>query len=428
VNDLLLKFMKKTGAEKEFKLFYDRYHNLPRLKFAVIKVSGEILETQMETVAEDIAYLNQLGIFPVVVHGAGIALDRALPHTQKKGGHRITQKEDMFLVNKTFSDINQALCQAIIRQGGQAVDASRIFSCQKKPGYGQVGEIRNTDLATLASIVAQSATPVISPLGVCPDGERVNLNADTVARQLVSEINPAKLIMITRTGGVLDEEGKIMPFINLFNEEDFDHVTGGMRLKVREIAEFTKAVPDSSVVITSAENLLREIFTIRGSGTHIKYHRILKIEGTGEIDIPTMTALLENAFDKRLDTAYFTETKFRTFFVEQDYGGVAIVKRIEGVPYLDKLAVNKLYQGTGLARSLWNQAATHYPTLTWRAATTNPFNLFYAKECDGMMRGAQWIVYWRGLPPEQVPELTKQITALPPTLHLSEKTLTTATS
>ncbi|MBI5389775.1 hypothetical protein HZB01_05355, partial [Candidatus Woesearchaeota archaeon] len=155
------------------------------------------------------------------------------------------------------------------------------------------------------------------------------------------------------------------------------------------------------VVITSAENLLKEIFTIKGSGTFIKYHRIKNTSDPATINKKKMKALLEDAFGKKLLDTYF-EGQFKEIIYEKDYEGVAIMKEVQGIPYLDKFAVAKAYQGTGLGKSLWNEVIRSYPSLLWRAAATNPFNEVYIRYCDGMIKGTEWIVFWKNLEMDKV--------------------------
>jgi acetylglutamate kinase len=416
MRSILLKFMEKTGMDAEFKLFFEKYHKLPKMKFAVIKVSGETIDKHLNMIAEDIAYLNKMDMYPIIVHGAGTMLNEKLPESKKVDGIRVTSKEDMHVIKEVFNKINYSMQKKIAEHGGEAEEVDNLFECEKMEEYGYVGKIKKINLDKIKAVLDKNVTPIISPIGICSNGEYVNINADTAAKELVMKIGPVKMIMMTETGGVLDENGQVMPFLNLFNEEDFDHVTGGMLLKVKEIAEFVKKVPDSAVVITSAENLLKEIFTIKGSGTYMKYHMIKDTTNVKDLDLVKAKELLEDAFDKKLVEGYFDDPSIKEIIYEKDYDGIALIKDLDGMAYLDKLAVSKFNQGTGLGKSLWNEMMSKYKTLLWRATPKNPFNSFYMKKCDGMIKYENWYFYWINLPESKIIPYAKKVIALPKTM------------
>ena len=85
---VILNYLEKTGKKSEFDLFLNIFKSIPKTKFAVIKISGKTLENKIDQIAEDIAYLNKLGIYPIIIHGAGSTLDRKLPQSKKIEGIR----------------------------------------------------------------------------------------------------------------------------------------------------------------------------------------------------------------------------------------------------------------------------------------------------------------------------------------------------
>ncbi len=390
----LITFIEKTRKGDEFELFLNMFRDINKIKFAVIKISGKVLETKAESLAQDIAFLNQFGIFPIVVHGAGSVLDRKLVFSKKINGFRITSKSDMEIIQKTFSEISQDLKQKIIKNGGKAKIAEDILLCEPIPELGYVGDITEIIISKLSEMIEKGNTPIISPLGLF-NGNHLNINADTVAKELVKCIQPKKLIFITETGGILNKKKEIIPFLNV-SEENFDNITGGMLLKVKEIKEYLSEGLDTAVVITSPGNLINELFTIKGSGTFIKYFKINSTGDINDLDKSKIKYLLENAFCKTLVPEYFN-SQIKEVFYEKNYEGIAVIKELSNIPYLDKLAVLKSCQGTGLGKSLWNSVLKKYPKLILRASIANPLNSFYAKECDGFVKGSEWNVYWKGL-------------------------------
>ncbi len=407
MKEMLLKFIEKTGKSSEFELFLDYIHKLPKMKFAVIKISGETLENHMDIIAEDIAYLNKLGIYPVVVHGAGSMLDKKISSSEKTNGMRVTSESDMEIVKEVFDDISNELINKIIKEGGSAAKVENVFDCEQISESNYVGVIKNVNILKINEYLENNITPIISPIGKQKD-VFLNINADTAAKELVKVVSPKKFVIITETGGILDENNDVIPFLNLSSEEDLPSITGGMLLKINELIELLKIKTDCAVTITSAENLLKEIFTIKGSGTFIKYHVINSTPDINKLDKEKIKWVLEDSFRKKLVDNYF-ENGITGVFYQEDYEGVAIMKEINGIPYLDKFSVARFRQGTGLGKSIWNKVIKKYPKLIWRAAVDNPFNVTYMKNCDGMIKNPQWCVYWRNLSHDEIMSSVKLV-------------------
>ena len=417
MKQLLTKFIEQTVKAKEFQLFLDLMHATPSMRYAVIKVSGSSLENQMDTLAESLVFLSQLGLFPVMVHGAGSAIDEKLPHSVKKDGLRVTSKEGMGVIAGIFERIAQVFVSKIEEKGGKAGIARGVFSCTSKPGYGQVGDINAVSLAPIEALVSNGILPIVSPIGFDSNGTPLNINADTAAKSLVNALCPKKFLLITDTGGILDSQGKLLSFINL-TEDYSSYITGGMLLKVNEIKEFLQhASSETAVVITSAENLLKELFTVKGCGTFIKYHVIHTTDKLSELDLPKVKFLLEDAFQKTLVDDYFKDaSKFKRIIYQKDYEGIVILKEINGIPYLDKFAVLRSCSGNGLGKTLWLETLKHYPKMIWRAAAKNPFNGFYYGQSDGTVKTPEWHVFWRNLDEAELLSAVKAATQLPKTL------------
>ncbi|HED07183.1 MAG TPA: GNAT family N-acetyltransferase [Ignavibacteria bacterium] len=393
MKDIIFNFLKKID-KPEFKLFLNLFSNLPKIKFAVIKISGKALEDHLELIAEDIAFLNKLDIYPIIVHGCGSTLDKRLPESEKIDGIRITKKEDMKVIQSSFKEIADSLKENIIEKGGKAEIVEDLFYCEQLEQYGFVGKIKKIKLSKIKSLIDLNITPIISPLGDSSVG-KLNINADNVAKELVKIIEPKKFIFITKTSGILDSKGKLIPFLNLSGNV-FENITGGMLLKVKEIKDFLSSGVDYEVVITNPKNLIKELFTIKGGGTYIKYHTINQTSDVNSIDKEKVKWTLEDAFDKTLVEDYF-ENGIKEVFYEKEYEGVAIINEINGMPYLDKFAVAKSYQGTGLGKSLWDRVIKEYPKLIWRSSADNSINTFYTKLCDGVIKNCEWNFYWKNL-------------------------------
>ncbi len=393
MNQTFVKFLQKTKISKEFALFLQQYQKMDIGKFAIIKISGSILENHIESVSEDIAFLNKFNLFPILVHGAGSSLDKVVSN-KIINGIRYTSSEDIHKVVRITNDLTDKLLTEIEKQGGKAVDLSECLICDylDKDLYGHVGKIISIDKEKISKIMKEGITTLFSNIGYDSEGNPFNINADSIAKSLFDSFIPQRMYFLTETGGVLDSNNNIISHINL---SDFIDADGGMLFKLETIKEIIDNHPDSAFVITSAQNLIQEIFTIKGSGTFISNFKIVRINRTDEIDIPMMTDLLNSSFNKKLKSNYY-ENKFKSVYLHDDYKAVAIIKEIDGFNYLCKFAILPTHQGTGLAKYIWNLMKNDYETLIWRSKSTNLANNFYNLRCDGMIKSDGWHIYWYG--------------------------------
>ncbi len=140
------------------------------------------------------------------------------------------------------------------------------------------------------------------------------------------------------------------------------------------------------------------------------------------LDKDRISALLVSSFGKRLvdAEAYFAAENVIGIIIEKDYRGIAIVKNLDGVNYLDKLAVVKELQGNGLGGEIWQALKERYPSLIWRASNENPINPWYMAKSDGHTNHGEWIVYWYGMSDHAAIGMVEKIGDLPKTLIKTE--------
>jgi hypothetical protein len=382
--EFLLAFIKRMGKTGEIALFLKTFQGVPRHKFAVIFIHQELLTHHLPMVADNIAWMNKLEIYPIVVLDTDTA----------EGFHRHSK----------------TLVMAIEAKQGKVsiLNDGWTWEKNKKP---------RLDVEKLTERLSQSQTPIISPHGI-KNGKPFLMEADLLAQMIVSRIKPQKYIHLTEDGGILEDQTQtIIPFMNVSQNKAWTSlVRPEDKPKIREIQKIIKSVPGTAIIITSAEHLLREIFTTKGHGTFIKDHHLKMTSKLQEINKRKVKRLLEDAFQKQLSSTYF-EHNFKTFFYEKDYEGIAIVQDLEGVPYLDKFAVAKIAEGTGLGKSLWQKMNRKYAELIWRATPQNPMNSFYLRECDGCFKTEKWNVFWTGISPQKALELLPFVLEKPLTLY-----------
>ena len=266
----------------------------------VIKLGGELVGdvARLSTVTRDIAVLHRLAVRVVVVHGGGPQLDAM---TQRMGlpieriaGRRVTSPEVLEAAKMVFrGQLSLDLVTALMKQGERAVglsgvDGSTVGAARRPEAlvtdddgvrrsvdYGEVGDITSVDPHLLLSVLDSGSIPVVSPLGVCEDGAVVNVNADTMAAEIAIGLGAAKLLLLTRAPGILEDVD--VPD-SLLHWADLDQLAtlekggsfkAGMRPKIAAVQRALQGgVPRVHVIDGRRDGaLLEEVFTTDGCGT-----------------------------------------------------------------------------------------------------------------------------------------------------------------
>lgn len=406
----IVRLLSGMGSAREIQQYLKRFSRLDAKRFAVVKVGGAVLREDLEALTSSLAFLQQVGLTPVVVHGAGPQLDAALAEAgierQTVNGLRVTGPEALGVVRRVFHQQNLRLVEALHAMDTRATSVvSGVFNASylDRASCGLVGKVDSVDLTSIDASLRLSSIPVIASLGETMDGQILNINADYAANALVRVLEPYKIVFLTGTGGLLDADGNIIDSINLRTEFDDlmaqPWVHGGMRLKLEQVAALLDELPlSSSVSITRPSQLARELFTHKGSGTLVrKGEKVCRYEGWEGVDLARMRELIDCSFGRRLVDDYFERVVPRSVYVSENYRAAMIITDEDGLAYLDKFAVLADAQGEGLGRAVWQAMHADHPQLFWRSRRDNPVNAFYDVECDGAIKQLHWKVYWYGL-------------------------------
>ncbi len=411
VREIVIELLGQLGSNREAQQYVQQFSRVEESRFAVVKVGGAVLRDQLQPLATALAFLHRLGLHPIILHGAGPQLDEALESAgiknQKHDGLRVTTAEVMAVARPVIYRENLRLVEALEAHGVRArslihgVFRSRLADQDR---LGLVGDVEEVELGSLKAAIRTGAMPVVACLGESSSGQMMNINADVAARELVWAIRPHKVIFLTSTGGLLDEEGRVISAITL--REDYDRllsqpwIHSGMRLKLEEIRYlFERLPPEASVSITSARNLTRELFTHTGAGTLIRHGERIAVEHTLDGDLEVRVRdVIEEAFGRRLRSDWPGAGATRSIFVaESGRAAAVIVHGIEDVAYLDKFAVTPEGRGEGLAGALWRSVVSSFPALYWRARVTNPVNGWYFQKADRTLKRDGWVAFTRGI-------------------------------
>jgi len=411
----IVRLLSSMGSAKEIQQYLKRFSEVDAKRFAVVKVGGAVLRDELADLASSLTFLQQVGLTPIVLHGAGPQLDEELSaagiekHTV--GGLRVTSPKALGIVRRVFQQQNLKLVEALQSMDTRATSvATGVFmaSYLDHDTYGMVGKVDSINLAPIEASLRANSIPVIASLGETDEGQILNINADFAANELVRVLQPYKIVFLTGTGGLLDEQGKLIDSINLSTE--YEHlmaqpwINGGMRLKLEQIADLLADLPlTSSVSITRPAELAKELFTHKGSGTLVRRgERVLTFDSWNGIDLERMRTLIESSFGRTLVPDYFESTRPLRIYVSENYRTAMIlteehVDNEQGLPYLDKFAVLDDAQGEGLGRAVWHVMREENPRLFWRSRHGNPVNPFYYAESDGCLKQPHWKVFWYGI-------------------------------
>lgn len=428
--DIIVRLLNSIGGQREVSQYLKQYSSAERQQFAVIKVGGGLLEDDFEDLVSSLTFLHRVGLYPIVIHGAGPQLNKALDEagieTRRVDGLRVTDAETLDIARRVFQRENLRLVDGLEALGTRARPiTSGVFEAKMVDDdrLGFVGEITNVDLEVIRNAVRAGHLPILTCLGEAPGGQIVNINADVAARELAKRIEPFKVVFLTPPGGLLDATGRVMPSINL--SEDYESLMqqpwlhSGMRLKLQEINQLLEALPlSSSVSITSPRNLPRELFTHRGAGTFIQRgEHVIEHESWEGVDQSALRDLLESCFEKALAPDYFAAKTVERVYHSETYRATAVITNEGSVPYLDKFAVTPKAQGEGLGASLWKRMREDYPRLFWRSRIGNPVNSWYFQQSEGTYKNGEWTVFWYGITDyAEMKECVESALSMPATL------------
>ena len=263
----------------------------------VVKYGGSFMDSPdsdvRNSVARDIVFLEAVEINPVVVHGGGKAITRAMEKAGLKPsfvqGQRVTDEETVKIADEVLSrEINPEIVAAINSLGGMArgfagPDIFRSRKAQINGANGQaldlgfVGEVTSVNTAPLLECIARGLTPVISPTAWGEDGKLYNCNADVAAAQAAIALKARRLVFMSDVPGLLcDPKDRS----SVISQLKISEVSGLKETGVIDQGMIPKVDSAVSAIQSGVEKisfvdgrlphaLLLEIFTDAGVGTEI---------------------------------------------------------------------------------------------------------------------------------------------------------------
>lgn len=268
-----------------------------RDRFVVIKLGGSAMEEPEALLAtlQDAVFMATVGIRPILVHGGGKAIDRAMAQAglvpRKVRGRRYTDEATLAIVVKELRQLAHDIEKTVRRLGGRAVAmAGGSLQCLKATqialevpneppvDLGRVGRVTHVDVDLLTDLSSGGIMPVISCVGEDADGGFLNINADEAAAAVAANLRAEKLVMLTDTPGILRDRSDETTLIRTLDPEScraliregvIDH---GMIPKVEACLESLASGVGKIHIIDGRvrHSLLLEIYTDVGIGTEIR--------------------------------------------------------------------------------------------------------------------------------------------------------------
>ncbi|KAJ6061132.1 protein arg-6 mitochondrial [Penicillium canescens] len=248
------------GSKGEAQQYLSHFSSVSPQQFAVIKVSGAIITEHLQTLSLALAFLNHVGLYPIVVHGAGPQLNRTIQaagaEPQFENGIRVTDGKTPSLARKLVPEENIKLVEEPERMGVHARPITAgVFLADylDKLKYNLVSTINGVKKKPSESAIAAGCLPILTSMAETPDGQVLSVNANVAAGELAGALEPLKIVYLTEKDDLFNGgTGENISAINL--NEEYDHlvtqwwVHHGSRLKIKESKMLLSDLPRSSSV------------------------------------------------------------------------------------------------------------------------------------------------------------------------------------
>jgi len=266
-----------------------------RDRFTVIKLGGNAMEDPvgLEATLQDVVFMETVGLRPILVHGGGRAIDRAMAAAgltpRKIQGRRVTDDAALEIVVRILTQESEGLVEQIRLLGGQALPLfDRSLQCLfgerlTLPGadgrpidLGHVGQVTRVNAPLLESLGQGGVVPVIPSLAQTSEGRWLNVNADTAAAALAVSVGAEKLVVLTDVEGLYaDWDGSTGELVSELTVAELRALLrdlgGGMVPKMQACLDAVDGgVPAAHVLDGRVPHaLLLEVFTDSGVGTMV---------------------------------------------------------------------------------------------------------------------------------------------------------------
>jgi acetylglutamate kinase len=279
-----------------------------RGKTTVIKLGGSLLEdeTAIHHLLLDVIFMETVGMKPVIVHGGGASINRAMEQAQLSPawvkGRRVTDLATLSIVERVLAgELTQSLTDQIEQLGGRAVNlnfagGSNVLYGEKlmikddegaELDLGYVGQVTRVDRTVIESVAYANQVPVIPSMCIDEAGQKYNVNADTAALAVAEALGAEKLIFLSDVNGVRRDKNDPETIMHSLTADEARQliesrvIDSGMIPKIEAcLSTLSRGVRKVHIIDGRLRHsLLLEIYTTSGVGTEIVQSRSpLKID------------------------------------------------------------------------------------------------------------------------------------------------------
>ncbi|MHC4745217.1 MAG: acetylglutamate kinase [Planctomycetota bacterium] len=266
-------------------------------RIVVVKLGGSILDdtSLQKKLLTDIAFMATVGMRPIIVHGGGKAITRAMNEAGIEPvwvqGRRYTDERVLTIAERTLVDkVNTPICHTLTELGCEPMALHSLSSCVlfaelirlegedgRKLDVGFVGRVNNVNGDLLKKLCADGTIPVIASVAKDKAGGKLNVNADSAAGMVAATVKAEKLVMVSDTHGIRRDIDDPESWISSLNEDQIKQmiddgiITDAMFPKVEACITALDAGVRKAHIIDGRipHSLLLEIYTDKGIGTEI---------------------------------------------------------------------------------------------------------------------------------------------------------------
>lgn len=432
-----LNLLGSVSSRREIEQYLAQFKSVSSQQFAVIKVGGAILTDHVDTLCLALQHLYSMGLYPIIVHGAGPQLNKILldagVEPQFEEGIRVTDPKTLGIARKLFLEANMDLALRLRQDWGvpaRPITAGVLTADYlDKEKWQYVGKITNVNTRPIQDAIAAKELPILCSMAETEDGQILNVNADVVAGDLARALEPLKIVYLSEKGGLFDgDTGKLISAINL--DEEYEHLMNqawvkyGTKLKIKEIKQLLDDLPKtSSVAIIHPQYLEKELFTHTGAGTLIRRGQRVgtatKFEQFEHIDM-LKEALLRDR--ESLDSSdvvdrYIESLKSRPFeaFFDENMGAIGIVfppQDGETMAQLSTFTCTKNAWLSNVSDNIFTHLKEKYPRLFWTVDAQDENLGWFKDKADGTLRGEHEVFcFWGPADPTEVVALMSEFSA-----------------
>ena len=430
----VIQVLNNIGSKREVQQYLSYFSSVSSQQFAVIKVGGAILTEHLDELCSSLAFLYHVGLFPIIVHGAGPQLNRLLEEAgvepQFEEGIRVTDGKTLGVARRLFLAENLKLVQRLEEMGVRARPiTANVFTADylDEAKWKFVGKISHVNKEPIETAIDNGYLPILMSMAETPEGQVLNVNADVAAGELARAIEPLKVVYLSEKGGLFDGDAQKISAINL--DEEFDHLMAqpwckfGTRLKIREIKELLDNLPrSSSVAIIHPADLQKELFTDSGAGTLIRRgDRLMTATSVADFtDLEKLKDVLVRDREVRDARAtvdrymeFLRDRKFTAYFDEPMKALAVVLHPSPEHSYatLATLTITKSGWLGNVADNLFAAIKKDNPSLVWTVKADDENLTWFFDKADGSIVHGNDVMFWYGIEPgEQLNKLMKEFT------------------